>query len=374
MAQSNYFLFTLFLIIALSVLFGSHYLVYYSIVSFFRLTSYNAKFALVIVLCALPLNFFLASYLAHWKESLFTRFYYFGASIWLGVLAGLVFFLALGWVIIGIIRLTGFSPDTRLIGTAIIIFTLLYSAYGVWNVFHPIVKEISVKINNLPDSWRGMRAVQISDLHIGHIIRGKFLSSVIETVNVQNPDIVFITGDLFDGMDGDLESISNPLANIRSREGIYFVTGNHETYLGVDKAAEAIKNTQIMTLSDQMVKIKGMQIIGLSYPERGQGKNNSEIIRNIPGYDPSSPSILLYHSPTQIEEVKNEGISLQLSGHTHNGQILPLGFITKLIYKGHDYGLFQDGNFSLYTSSGVGVWGPTMRTASKPEIVVIKFE
>ena len=374
MVQSSYLLFALFLIIALSVLFGSHYLVYYSVISFFRLTSYHSKFVLAAILSALTLNFFLASYLAHWKENLFIRFYYLGASIWLGILAGLVFFLALGWLIVGIIKITGFSADTRLLGSVIIIFTLFYSAYGVWNAFHPKVKEISVKINNLPDSWKRKKAIQISDVHIGHIIRGNFLSQVIETVNAQNPDIIFITGDLFDGMDGDLRSIASPLEKLHAPDGIYYVTGNHETYLGVKNAMDAIKNTAIKTLDDQMIKIDGMQIIGLSYPERGFGKNNSEVIKNIPGFDSVSPSILLYHSPTQIDEMKKEGISLQLSGHTHKGQFLPIGLITKLMYKGHDYGLYQDGNFSLYTSSGIGVWGPTMRTNATPEIVVIRFE
>jgi uncharacterized protein len=372
--HSNYLLFGIFLLIALSVLFGSHYFVYYSVVIFFKIANANAKIIFITVLFLLPLCFFVSSFLSHIWENSLTRIFYFVASLWLGILTTLVAALILGWLVVGIIRVFGSIPDTRMIGIIIFILTFVYTGYGIWNAFHPRLKFITVKIKNLPEAWKGKTAIQLSDVHLGHILREGFLEGIIEKANTQNPDIVFITGDLFDGMDGDLSGVARPFGGLKAFQGMYYVTGNHETYLGVEKAFAALKGTGINILDDKMAVVDGMQIVGVSYPERGQSKDIGEIMKNMPGFDPANPSILLYHSPTQMDRAKEEGVSLQLSGHTHKGQIFPLGFITRLIYKGYDYGLFKDGDFTLYTTSGTGVWGPTMRTAATPEIVVIKFE
>jgi len=372
--HSNYLFFGIFLLIALSVLFGSHYFVYYSIISFWRVTSFNAKFILASALCALPLSFFIASFLSRLWENLFTRIFYFFSGLWLGILATLVVAFALGWLIVGIVKISGNTANTKTLGTIIFALVFIYSGYGVWNAYHPKIKNVTFKINNLPEKWKSKTAVQISDVHLGHILQANFMKGIVEKINFKNPDIVFITGDLFDGMDGNLPEIAKPLKDIKASDGMYYVTGNHETYLGVARAFTAVKDTGIKILDDQMDTVGEMQIVGISYPERGQSKNVEEILKNMPGFKPSMPSILLFHSPTQMDRAKKEGISLQLSGHTHEGQIFPLRLVTWLIWKGYDYGLYTDGNFSLYTSSGVGVWGPTMRTGNTPEIVVIKFE
>jgi len=117
-----------------------------------------------------------------------------------------------------------------------------------------------------------------------------------------------------------------------------------------------------------------LQIVGLSYPERLESKDLKQAINKLNNFNSASSSILLYHSPVQVEAARQAGINLMLSGHTHKGQIFPLGFITKLIYRGYDYGLKQLGDFSIYTSSGVGVWGPFMRTSGFSEIVVITLK
>lgn len=358
----------------MSVVFGSHFFVYYSIVNFFKIVAYKAKLILAIILILLPMFFFAASIAARLKETLFTRIFYFSTSLWFGILTELVVGFALGWLMVGIIRFVGYSANTKTLGVSIIILVLIYVSYGIFSVFNPQIKYISVKINNLPESWRGKTAVQICDVHLGHILKADFLYGIIGRINELSPEIVFITGDLFDGMDGDLTGIAKPLENIEAPWGIYYVTGNHETYLGVNKAFAAVKNTGIKILNDEKANVEGMQIVGISYPERGESKNIGEAIKSINSYNPDLPSILLYHNPAQIEKVKEAGIDFELAGHTHKGQLFPLRFITWLIYKGYDYGFKTDGKFSIYTSSGVGVWGPTMRTAATPEIVAIKFE
>ncbi|MEK7598305.1 MAG: metallophosphoesterase [Patescibacteria group bacterium] len=372
--SSNYWLLAIFLVVAISVVFGSHFFVYYSVVNFFKIVSYKSKLILALILTLLPMFFFAASIVAHLRETLFTRIFYFSASLWFGILTELVVGFALGWLIIGVTRFAGYSANTKILGLSVIALVLIYVSYGIFSVFNPQVKYIDVKIKNLPDAWEGKTAVQISDVHLGHILTADFLHGIVGRINELNPEIVFITGDLFDGMDGDLTGVAKPLENIKAPWGMFYVTGNHETYLGVEKAFAAIKDTGIKILNDEEAGVEGMQIVGVSYPERGASKNIGEAIKAINGYNPDLPSILLYHSPVQIEQIKEAGIDFELSGHTHKGQIFPLRFVTWLIYKGYDYGLHTEGDFSIYTSSGVGVWGPTMRTAATPEIVVIKFE
>lgn len=374
MSHNNYWLFAIFLIIALSVLLGSHFFVYYSIVNFFKIISYKSKLILALILILLPMFFFAASIAAHLRETLFTRIFYFSSSLWFGILTELVVGFALGWLVIGIVKFAGYNANTKILGLAIIAAVLIYVSYGIFSVFNPQVKYINVKIKNLPDAWKGKAAVQISDVHLGHILTADFLHGIVGKINELNPEIIFITGDLFDGMDGDLTGVAKPLENIKAPWGMFYVTGNHETYLGVEKAFAAVKDTGIKILDDEKTDIEGMQIIGISYPERGESKNISDAVKAIHGFNPNNPSILLYHSPVQIDSIKATGINFELSGHTHEGQIFPLRLVTWLIYKGYDYGLHTDGDFSIYTSSGVGVWGPTMRTAATPEIVVIKFE
>jgi len=244
----------------------------------------------------------------------------------------------------------------------------------VWNAYHPRVEDVVVKIRNLPPDWRGKKVVQLSDVHLGHVLGAGFLQGIVEETNAQNPSIVFITGDLFDGADGRLDDLVAPLNGLRAPGGVFFVTGNHETYLGVDRAYAALKKTKARILNDEMVVIDGLQIIGISYPQRGFSKDIAEVTRKLPNFNPRLPSVLLYHSPTQIEQAKAAGINLQLSGHTHKGQIFPIQFISRLVYGKYYNGLYVEGDYTIYTSSGAGTWGPTMRTGNHPEIAVIHLE
>jgi hypothetical protein len=196
----------------------------------------------------------------------------------------------------------------------------------------------------------------------------------VDKVNAQKPSMVLITGDLFDGALGNLEQKVAPLNRLEAPQGIYFVTGNHETYLGAHHALEALRTTPVKVLADECVVVDGLQIIGISYPERGHSLRFAEKIARLKGFNANQPSILLYHAPTQIEAAKAAGINLQLSGHVHQGQLFPLQFVTRLIYGKYHYGLHQEGDFTLYTTSGTGLWGPTMRTGNHPEIVVLELQ
>lgn len=215
----------------------------------------------------------------------------------------------------------------------------------------------------------------LSDIHAGSILEKKYLDNVVRKTMAEKPDIIFITGDLFDGTDGNLERFAPSLEKLEAPLGIFFVTGNHETYIGVPEIAAVLDKTKIKILDNAAIQIEGMNILGLSYPKEPSGKNNlTDQINRQKDFLAGRPTILLYHEPAQISQIAGTGaIDLMLSGHTHKGQLWPFNFITGWIFKGFDYGYYKIGNFQLYTSSGIGTWGPPMRTGSDSEIVVINF-
>ena len=212
-------------------------------------------------------------------------------------------------------------------------------------------------------------------------------------VNALKPEMIVITGDLFDGMSSHPEKFVDSLNSLKAVKGTYFVTGNHEIYLGVEKALDTIKKTDTRILNDEIVDIDGLQLIGVMYSDFDTKKDISKIIRAGDNYSFDKPSILLYHAPTNINfseinsrksaywwpdtdfsYAKKMKIGLQLSGHSHKGQMFPFGFLTKYIYSGYDYGLRKEDGFSIYTTSGTGTWGPPIRTSGNSEIVAVTLK
>jgi hypothetical protein len=355
-------------------LFLSHYFIYFSLAHFFGVAAPARRAALAAALFLLPASFIASSILAHWTDNFFSRALYFCSALWLGVGLTLILTLALAWGAWGIAELFIRSPSPAIFGWAAVALACLYSSYGIWNANHPRTRNITVRIKNLPPAWRGRKVVQLSDVHLGYILRAGFASRLVAMVNAENPDLVVITGDLFDGADGKLGDLVSPLNALRAPLGIYFVTGNHETYLGVERAYAALRTTPVRILADERMVIDGLQVIGISYPQRGHPRDFAQAIAKLPSFDPALPSILLYHSPTHIGEAKAAGVSLQLSGHAHHGQILPIQFISRSVYGRYYHGLHVEGDYTLYASSGAGTWGPTMRTGNRPEIAVIQME
>lgn len=374
MSWHNIIMFIIIILTIIAALFVSHYFIYKSIISFFKIAALNIRTTIAVTLFVLAVSYILASILAHWQENIFTIIYYFSASLWYGVLTNLLVVFSLVWLVVGFGKIFNFSIDLKFFGILAILIACIYVGYGIWNANHPRIKYITVKLKNLPDNWRGKTAVQISDLHLGHILGQDFLKRVITQINNINPEIVFITGDLFDGMDGNLGFHLEPFRDLKVPQGVYFITGNHETYFGTVKTYNILRKTKINILDDQLKDVAGLQLIGISYHEREEKKDLAAIISGLENFDRTKPSVLLYHSPVQIAKIQATGIDLMLAGHTHRGQIFPYNFITSLVYHGYDYGLKKNGKMIIYTTSGTGVWGPTMRTGNQPEIVVIKFE
>ena len=151
-----------------------------------------------------------------------------------------------------------------------------------------------------------------------------------------------------------------------------FITGNHEEFRNDKHFLDAIKNVGIRVLNNEMVVVDGLQIIGVDDRD-STNRVKFESVLSALNIDKNKPSILLKHQPFQLDEAANAGISIQISGHTHKAQVFPLNIFTQLIFKGYDYGLKMYDKMIVYTSSGVGTWGPPLRVGSDSEIVVFKF-
>lgn len=352
----------------LAILLGAHYFLYRTLMRFFHFSKPIFKRIFFVLILLLSLGFIAASIIVHFNEGFWTKFLYLISAIWLGLFVNLFLACCLIWLIVGVARLFKVRVVFSIVSFIIFVLAISYSVYGSWNAFHPIIKNISVEIKNLPEQWNGKTIIQLSDVHLGHIHGLDFLDDIVSKTNALNPDLILITGDLFDGMDGDLSYFVNSLKKFQPKDGVFFVIGNHETYLGLEGSLSVLEKAGIKVLRNAMVNINGLQIVGLDDVALNR---DPDLIKKIPNFDKNKPSILMYHTPVNIEIIKESGINLQLSGHTHLGQLFPLSIFTHLAYKGYDYGLFIDGDFSIYTTSGVGTWGPPMRTGNHPEIVNI---
>jgi uncharacterized protein len=361
--------FVIFISIAEAIVMMAHALLYFSWIYFFHLSGTGYPRILGIGLAILSLSFIGASLLVFWRDNFLSRIIYYMASIWLGLLLYLFLASILTWVIGGAIRLGGISLF-GFIGACLISFSLFYAIYGIWNAANPRPQQIEVSIRNLPQSWKGRTAVQISDVHLGTIWGLGFMERITKKIEEINPDIIFITGDLFDGEGDDLAREAAPLKKLAPPLGMYFITGNHETYLGIDKTMKALSDIPVKILNDTLINIDGVQLLGIAYPLRDKQKDLRVPLRML---DPSKPNIVLFHSPVHLDLFRQAGVNFQLAGHTHRGQIWPLNYITDKVYRGYDRGLHADGDYTIYTSVGTGTWGPPMRTGNVPEITVIKF-
>jgi len=213
-----------------------------------------------------------------------------------------------------------------------------------------------------------IKAVQLTDLHIGSINNRKFLDKVVKMTNELNPDVVFITGDLVDGSGIFTESYYDPLDDIEAP--VYFIHGNHETYEGLEPIEKMLKKKNITLLKDDVRTFRGIQIAGLMYTEDKEKIRNTIESLDI---DRSKPAILLNHAPSGTDIASKKSFDLQLSGHTHGGQIFPFNFLVKLAFP-YVKGRYQVGDMVLYINQGTGTWGPPMRLGTRSEITQINLK
>ena len=237
------------------------------------------------------------------------------------------------------------------------------------------VTQTDISLERLSPQNNAFNIVQISDVHLGTVVGKERLIEIVNKVNALDPDLVLITGDLVDENVARLEDMVEPLSRIKSRRGVFAVTGNHEFYAGVDEAVRFMEQAGVCVLRNRYVTIDSiLNLVGVDdiTGERQFGIKNPPLEVITTGMDKSIPSILMNHTPVNLEEAEAAGIDLQLSGHTHKGQLFPLNFVTDAVYTVHS-GYARLGRMQIYVSNGVGTWGPPIRLGAPPEIVQIRL-
>jgi predicted MPP superfamily phosphohydrolase len=365
--------FVLFISIVQLILFSGHWFLYKTLVRFFGLLNPSGLLTLRVAIALLSVSLVGTSFLAFRYSTLPVRYLYTGAASWLGIFYMLILAAILAWIFYGLARLLHLPIDRRVLMELLIGMALMASLYGFINAGVIRTTRISVELPGLSGLWKGRTAVWVSDTHLGQVRNHGFARKIGTRVQNLRPDILFIGGDLYDGEAVDVDRVIEPFSHISVPPGTYFITGNHEEFYDNTPYLQAVRHAGMRVLQNEKVELDGLQIIGVDYRDTRRKEDFKRILKNM-GIDRHKPSILLKHTPFHLEVARDEGISLQLSGHTHQGQVFLIRYITSRVYRGYDYGLKWFKDLLVYTSSGAGTWGPPMRLDTKPEIVVIEFK
>jgi uncharacterized protein len=356
-------------------LFSAHWFVYRTLMAFrppFLSLPPGAAVYLQAGLFALSMSFLVAVLLGHRFANGLVAFFYACAAAWLGILNFLFWAACLCWP--ASLLSTALAPDSARpwIGTVLFGAAIVISVYGFVNGRIIRVRRVTIALRNLPPIWKGRTALLMSDLHLGYINRAGFARRIQILAQRLNPSIIFIAGDLYDGSKADPVRIASPLFELRPPRGVYFCGGNHEDFGDAAAYSNALRRGGIRVLHNERVVVDGLHVIGVSYadstiPARLRAFLESLQLANAPA------SVLLNHVPHRLPIVENEGVGLQVSGHTHGGQIFPFTLIVRRVFGKFSYGLQRFGNLQVLTSSGAGTWGPPMRVGTNPEVVLITF-
>jgi uncharacterized protein len=262
--------------------------------------------------------------------------------------------------------------------------TLLVSALTVGAIRSargPIgVRRVRVRLDRLPRAQDGFTIAQITDVHVGATIGRAFIEDIVRRTNALGADLVAITGDLVDGSVSELGHLVEPLANLRARHGVFFVTGNHEYFSDPTGWLNELPRLGIRVLRNERITIgngaESFDLAGIddrSAVHYGGLDARQALTQALAGRDPRRELVLLAHQPRVLFDAEPFNVGLQLSGHTHGGQVWPFGYLVKL-QQPFIAGLHRRGDSQIYVSCGTGYWGPPMRLAAPPEITEIRLE
>ncbi|HKC49532.1 MAG TPA: metallophosphoesterase [Myxococcota bacterium] len=307
------------------------------------------------------------------------------ASIWMGV--AFLFLLVLGagdalrWIAGGVAHAAGndmpaFETSARLQAALSAALVAVAGAAGLREALRPprLVK-LEIALARWPRALDGFRIAQISDIHIGPLRDRRFSRHLTSRVNALAPDLICVTGDLVDGSARLLADEVAPFGELRARHGVFFVTGNHDHYSGADSWVRVIEGLGLVPLRNRHVEIRrggaAFTLAGVDDHRGGFGDGQREDLpRALAGRDPGLPVLLLAHDPNTFKKASQSGVDLQLSGHTHGGQIWPFRYLVRLAVP-FVAGRYARGGAELYVSRGTGFWGPPMRLFAPAEITEI---
>lgn len=358
-------MFIIFITLASAVYFGLHFFVYKSLVRSLLQDAPTWKRIIKWLFWFSGLSFPAAMLLSRLLKIHLLNYY---AFVWMGVIA-ISFFIFLVQRLLALI----FSSHAKALAIGALAVIGIISLISLINgLGFPRVKRVTIPMKNLPQQLSGFSIVQLSDVHLEAYSSKKRLARIVDKINSLKPDLVVITGDLIDGNICEEPSFCLQLKRLDAAHGVLAITGNHEFYAGLDIFKEMAKQSNIKILRNKTITIADtLQIIGLDDDAGKQfGIKGPGLDALIKTCDQNKPIILLFHRPLRFDEAAAKGVDLQLSGHTHAGQIPPADIMVWLIYK-YPWGLYKKGDAYIYTSSGTGLWGPPMRFLSRNEIVYI---
>ncbi len=242
--------------------------------------------------------------------------------------------------------------------------------YGVLN--GPGVKRVTVPLARLPRAAHGFRIAVVSDIHLSPVLGRSFAQRVVDVVNSTQPDLIAVVGDLVDGSVRDLGPAAAPLAGLRARHGAYFVTGNHEYFSGAEEWVDEVRDLGLRPMENIRTELAHFDLAGvndIAGEDHGQGPDFAKALGDRDG---SRPVVLLSHQPVTIDEAVKYGVDLQLSGHTHGGQLWPGPYLAELANP-TVAGLEKYGDTQLYVSRGAGAWGPPTRVGAPSDVTVVEL-
>jgi len=332
----------------------------------------------------LALSFIAARLLVYWDLNFISRTAYWVASLWMGILLFVFMFCLITHVLSGILHITPLKhfleatvrfDSGRILFAIVVLGSLILSCFSLYQARCKVqVTDLEIPVKGTSSDLDGFTIVQISDVHLGIIVHQERMEQIVREINSLNPDIVFITGDLMDENADRLLEVADSIRHLKTRFGLFAVTGNHEYYAGAEQIIKHASEIGLRFLTNEKVVLpNGLILYGFNDPTSAQfGQQIVPFERVIGSEAQYSPAVLLYHQPRLFEKAAMLNVDLMLSGHTHKGQIWPLEYISRLIYP-YQTGHFVIGKSHLYVSRGIGTWGPPMRLNSPPELVRIRL-
>ncbi|MEU9062223.1 metallophosphoesterase [Streptomyces sp. NPDC048430] len=261
----------------------------------------------------------------------------------------------------------------RAVGGAAAVAGLGTVGYGTYGVLRgPRTKRVTVPLAGLPRSAHGFRIAVVSDIHLGPILGRAHTRRIVDAINATGSDLVAVVGDLVDGSVADLGPAAEPLAGLEARHGSYFVTGNHEYFSGAAEWVDHVRELGLHPLENARVEIAGFDLAGVNDVAGESEGQGPDFARALGDRDRSRASVLLAHQPVVIDQAVEYGVGLQLSGHTHGGQLWPGNLLAELANP-TVAGYERYGDTQLYVSRGAGAWGPPVRVGAPSDITVVEL-
>ncbi len=357
--------FLVFFVIFFGVMFGIHYFIFQVITKNLTLSNKTIQWIKWLFILS-GISIIAGQMLSRFLNIHFVQYY---GYVWLGVIS--ITFAV--FMVASLLKIIIPSASGIIVLTALVI-SLLISIYSfVNNMKEPVLREVEIVTTKSTGVNGEFTILQLSDVHIDGSTSQKDMKNLVKRVNALSPDIIVITGDLIDGRIEKKSAINLILKNLKSSNGIYAVTGNHEYYSGIDNFLVFTKRTGIKVLFDEYIDItENISLYGMKDETSNNSRRSNWTADVLDIVNKDKFNILIGHRPYGIEKNGGKGIDLQMAGHTHAGQIPPMDLLVQLVYR-YPYGLYRSGNSFIYTSTGTGVWGPPMRFLSNSEIVLYRI-